>query len=95
LFLAGDHEASELSDRLTRVQTEHQGQLSKYLAKEALHHLEDLHAITSSSKSSDWIFRVAKFKPAAKHTSLDSAKAALVEIENRFAQFAGENSGNN
>ncbi len=95
LFLAGDRQASDLSDELTRTQTAHGGLLAKYLAKDALHHLEELHAISTAHKAppSDWFFRAASFKSATKQSPLDSAKASLSEIEERFVEFAGEGAG--
>lgn len=94
LYLAGDRHASRLADEMTRLQSEHGGLLSKYLSKEAVHHLEDLHITPASFKSqtSGWIFRTSKLKTSGKLTSLEDSIESLNELEHRFAELAAANS---
>ncbi len=66
--------------------------MAKFLAREALHNLEELHAGSSSFKAptSDWMFHVPKFKPSAKDSQLETAKDALANIETQFEDLAGK-----
>jgi hypothetical protein len=95
LYMAGDREASKLSDELTHLQAAHGGLLSKNLTKEALQNLEELHlgSPTFKGPSTDWFLRVTKIKSNIRQTSIDSAKETLTQIEERFAELAASKSG--
>jgi hypothetical protein len=94
LYLIGERQASELADELTEVQHAHGGLLSRYLAKQALHSMDDWHPAQSiqltKGSSNDWYSKVMKIAPSAKQTSLDEAKTSLIELEERLSLLAGK-----
>jgi len=93
LYLSGDREAAELSEQMTEVQLADNGLLANYLVKDATHTVEVLHSVPSHQElkgpSTEWLSRVVKLKPSTRHTSLETAKGKLVEIEHRMKQLAG------
>ncbi len=67
LYLTGDHEASELAEKLCRVQEANGGVLSKQMAREATRLAESMHATTSTSTSlehyEEILHSLVKFRP--------------------------------
>ena len=98
LYLTGDHEAGELADAMTAVQYAHGGLLSKYLSRQALHSVDDLHMAQTiqltKGSGSEWYSKVLKIAPSSKQTSLDEAKMSLLSLESRLSQLAGKSSSN-
>jgi hypothetical protein len=94
LYLSGDHEAGALADKLWKVQEANNGVLSKDMAKEAAHRFETMHAASSQGHSfvhyDEWShFVKSKFESKGVDQSLESAKAVILDLQDRLGKLSG------
>lgn len=95
LYLTGDHEASELAEKLCRVQEANGGVLSKQMVREATRLAESMHATTSTSTSlehyEEILHSLVKFRPGAHEgdKQLEEAQAAILEVQAQLFRLSG------
>ena len=95
LYLTGDHEASQLAERLCRVQEANGGVLSKEMAREATRLSESMHATTAEHASlshyEEVLHGLVKIKLISheEDKQLEEAQAAILEVQTQLSRLSG------
>jgi hypothetical protein len=97
LYMAGDHEAGDLAEKLCEIQEANGGALAKQMAKEATRQVATMHAASTGPNGfahyEDWLLHgFAKLAPHSKagDGKLESSEAAILDIQERLSKLSGE-----